>query len=118
MNNDSSAAAPGNPRIKPDLCLAVGVTGHRLKRLQSADLAALRATVAGLLLRLAQAANGVAAQYAMDFATTVPKMRFVSALADGADTIATEAALSAGWPVRRKLVSIVKWKGFLLDIYR
>ena len=97
MNNDSSAAAPGNPRIKPDLCLAVGVTGHRLKRLQSADLAALRATVAGLLLRLAQAANGVAAQYAMDFATTVPKMRFVSALADGADTIATEAALSAGW---------------------
>lgn len=97
MNNDSSAAAPGNPGIKPDLCLAVGVTGHRLKRLQSADLEALRATVAGLLLRLGEAANVVAAQYAVDFATTIPKMRFVSALADGADTIATEAALSAGW---------------------
>jgi hypothetical protein len=97
MNNDSSAAAPGNPGIKPDLCLAVGVTGHRLKRLQSADLAALRATIAGLLRRLGEAANAVAAQYAVDFATTIPKMRFVSALADGADTIATEAALSAGW---------------------
>ena len=97
MNNDSSAAAPGNPGIKPDLCLAVGVTGHRLKRLQSADLEALRATVAGLLLRLGEAVNGVVAQCAVDFATTIPKMRFVSALADGADTIATEAALSAGW---------------------
>lgn len=97
MSNDPSPASPSSIGIKPDLCLAVGVTGHRLKRMQSTDMASIRQTVAGLLTRLAQAADSVATQYAGDFSAAAPKMRFVSALADGADTIATEAALSAGW---------------------
>ena len=100
MSSEAPATTPNNAGVKPDLCLAVGVTGHRLKRMQDADVAdaeLIRATVTLMLTHITEAANGVAKQYATDFATTLPKMRFVSPLADGADTIAAEAALSVCW---------------------
>jgi hypothetical protein len=83
--------------LKPDLCLAVGVTGHRLARMQSADLEALRVTVASLLPKVRQAVDAVVANHATQFSSPVPRLCMVSALAYGADTIVAEAALAAGW---------------------
>jgi len=88
---------PPHSGLKPELCLAVGVTGHRLERLQNVDLAAMRETVAELLRHLRQSAENVAAKHGSNFASALPKMRLVTALANGADTIAAEVALSAGW---------------------
>ena len=97
MTHDAVAHTLNGSGLRPDLCLAVGVTGHRLARLQNVDLQTLRATIAALLSRVRQSADAVATQHAMHFASTVPKMRLVTALANGADTIAADAALSAGW---------------------
>ena len=97
MSEASSSAPAEQSKLKPDLCLAVGVTGHRLARMHSADLEALRATVARLLPKVRQAVDAVMANHAAQFASVVPRLRMVSALADGADTIVAEAALAAGW---------------------
>ena len=97
MSRESSSASAGQTGLKPDLCLAVGITGHRLARLHSANIEALRETVTSLLVRVRAALDGVAAQHPLHFATTTPQLRLVSALADGADTIAAEAALLTGW---------------------
>lgn len=95
MSHESASA--GQAGLKPDLCLALGITGHRSARLHIADTEALRETVTGLLVGVRTALDGVAALHPLHFATTTPKLRLVSALADGADTIAAEAALSTGW---------------------
>ncbi len=97
MHNDSPTDTAANAALKPALCLAVGVTGHRFQRLQNVDLHALRETVADLLSRVRSAADSAVAQYNTHFASTAPTLRLVSALADGADTIAAEAALASGW---------------------
>ncbi len=97
MHNDSSTDTAANAVLKPALCLAVGVTGHRFQRLQSVDLQALRETVADLLARVRSAVDSAAAEHKTHFAPTAPTLRLVSALADGADTIAAEAALASGW---------------------
>ena len=97
MRNDSSTDTAANAALKPALCLAVGVTGHRLQRLQSVDLQALRETVADLLSRVSNAVDSAVAGHKTHFASTAPTLRLVSALADGADTIAAEAALASGW---------------------
>ena len=97
MNSEPSNFGTAQVQIKPDLCLAVGITGHRQKRLQNTDMAAMREAITALLLRVRQSAQDVATHHPTHFATTVPKMRLVSALADGADTVTAEAALSSGW---------------------
>ena len=97
ITSDSVVIATNGSGLRPDLCLAVGVTGHRLTRLQNVDLQTLRATIAAILSNVHQAAKTVATQHAVHFASTTPKMRLVTALANGADTIAADAALSAGW---------------------
>ena len=97
MSSETNAVASANGGLKPDLCLAVGITGHRLERMPHVDLAALRQTIAGLLSRVREAADRVGTKHAPQFATAAPKMRLVTALANGADTIAAEAALAAGW---------------------
>ena len=63
--------------------LGIGVTGHRLGRLGTADLDALRSTLRELFMTLS-----VEASY---------PMRLITSLADGADTIAAEEALGIGW---------------------
>lgn len=64
--------------------VAVGVTGHRLERLGGVDLNRLRA-------RLDQALA------ALDDAVPGTQFRLVGSLADGADTIAADAALARKW---------------------
>ena len=97
MSSETNAIAPLNGGLKPDLCLAVGVTGHRLERMPNVDMTALHETIAGLLARVRQAAVVAGAKHASQFSTSVPRMRLVTALANGADTIAADAALAAGW---------------------
>jgi len=95
----STASTPA-PSLKPALCFAVGVTGHRHVRLQSADLERLQTTVAALLNRVQAAATDVAHQHADRFASSSTQLRLVSALADGADTLVAEAALASGQNTR------------------
>ncbi len=77
--SDQTCSADGAP-------IAIGITGHRLARLSDVDLAALRARIDALLSAIAGAA---------------PKSRFrlVGSLAEGADMMATDAALARGWQV-------------------
>lgn len=66
--------------------IAVGVTGHRLSRLADVDLAGLRSRIDNALAAIAAAMpNG--------------RFRLVGSLAEGADTIAVDAALALGWQV-------------------
>jgi len=85
--------------IKPHLALTVGVTGHRLHRLQSADLAALRAAVDATLANINTTLNAEQRKYQKLVAAVPVQIRMISALADGADTIVAQSALAAGWRV-------------------
>ncbi len=66
--------------------IAVGVTGHRLSRLADVDLAGLRSRIDDALAAIADAMPG-------------GRFRLVGSLAEGADTIAVDAALALGWQV-------------------
>ena len=85
--------------IKPRLCLAIGVTGHRAHRLDAANIAAVQAAVEATLGQLRAAMAAVHGQHHAAFADGAPQLRMVSALADGADTIVAKAALAVGWRV-------------------
>lgn len=85
--------------IKPRLSLNVGVTGHRLHRLDDVDLAALRAAVDATLANINAALIAEQEKHRKLFAAVPAQARMISALADGADTIVAQAALAAGWRV-------------------
>lgn len=74
---------------RPHGLLGVGVTGHRLERLGSSDLDVLHGTVSDVLDRIARAANQI----------EPTRLRLVSALAEGADSIVADEALKGGWTV-------------------
>ena len=63
----------------------VGVTGHRPKRLEGIDPAAMRASVRSVLATIATAMGHERG------------LRLVSSLAEGADSIAADEALALGW---------------------
>ncbi len=60
------------------------------------DLEALALTVAQTLAQLQRATNAIAASHHSAFAKSPVRLRMVSALADGADTLVAQAALDAG----------------------
>lgn len=64
--------------------VAVGVTGHRLERLEGFDLAALRARLDKVMAALEAATPGV-------------PFRLIGSLAEGADMLAADAALARRW---------------------
>lgn len=80
------AATGGMADGLPDRRLAIAVTGHRPDRLGGADLAGLQAAVEAVLAAIAAAVP-----------TPPVHIRLISGLAEGADSIAAEAALSRGW---------------------
>lgn len=83
---------------KPGLALRVGVTGHRPgERLSDQAMTRAKAEVESILARLAAAARVTLDHNAEVFAASPPALRLISALAEGADRIAAEAALDAGW---------------------
>ncbi len=84
MRDDPPARTINARTINPAAgALGIGVTGHRLGRLGSADLQALRATLRELFVTLSSTASN--------------PMRLITSLADGADSIAAEEALDLGW---------------------
>jgi hypothetical protein len=82
---------------KPRLSLTVGIIGHRPNRLPEAARDKVAADIAGVLDRIGDAARNARGQHREFFSSSDPLLSLVSALAEGADRIAAEAALAQGW---------------------
>ncbi len=105
---DRPAAEAGGetgPRSPPRVpfALTLGVTGHRAAAIPAAALPRLRERVAAVIAELEGAARSLAALEAAHFADCPPSFTIVSPLADGADQIATEAALARGFALQAVL---------------
>lgn len=97
--NDQTAAEDKAKQYppKPRLALAVGVVGHRPgDRLRAEATAKVAAQVAAILTAFERAVQAALTKHAAGFAAEKPRLALVSALAEGADRIAAEAALAAG----------------------
>lgn len=81
----------------PRLHLAVGITGHRPPRIALDRLDALQTSMGPLLARIAETLAGVQRTHAQVLCSQSPCLRLVTALAEGADTLAAQAALQRGW---------------------
>ena len=86
------------PQVPFTLC--VGITGHRHEALPPDYLSRLPEQIRETLQMLIRGAAAVLAGAADCFAAGEPRFVFVSALADGADQIAAEAALELGFSLQ------------------
>jgi hypothetical protein len=82
---------------RPPLALRVGVTGHR--KLPGVDGLALQAGVAGVLDVIDGTLRAIAPRPEASklYAPTPPVIRLISPLAEGADRLLAQAAISRGW---------------------
>jgi hypothetical protein len=94
----AAAAKCGPPRVP--FVLSVGITGHRVDLLPADRLAELRDRIRAALALIREAGAVLVAEDHECFADTAPCLRFVSAIADGADQIAAEVALELGWELQ------------------
>ena len=70
--------------------IAIGVTGHRLERLDPGQIDGARDAVDAVLAAIVRSAAGCGSNVTF---------RLVTGLADGADSIIASAAIARGWPV-------------------
>ncbi len=85
---------------RPVLALRVGITGHRWRRESDAPGTRLdpsrehevRVTLRDILARIARASSAVCGEHASRYIDGLPWLSLVTALAEGADTIAAEVA--------------------------
>lgn len=91
-----SANWPTQPP-RPRLAYRVGVTGHRLHHLRPDQYARIDAEVASVVAIIRDTLDTASTSFAGFYDPAPPLCRLISPLADGADTIAAEAALAAGW---------------------
>ncbi|GAB3337115.1 hypothetical protein [Marilutibacter aestuarii] len=97
-NGRDRRLAPGTrERRRPRLHLSIGVTGHRPPRLSAAGIAPLQAALVPLLEHLTTVLRGLQRRHSRWLSAQLPCHRLVSALAEGADSLAAEAALELGW---------------------
>lgn len=82
---------------KPAIALRVGVTGHRLQRLDASQRARTIRQTRDILDAVAAAVETTLQTHRDDYASEPARLYFVSALADGADTLTAQAALESGW---------------------
>lgn len=82
---------------KPAAAIRVGVTGHRLQRLDASQRDRIARQTRYVLKAATDAVDAALQTFRDDYARAPAKHYFVSALADGADTLAAEAALDLGW---------------------
>jgi hypothetical protein len=99
MSDASERGSVTSHPPRPGFGLAVGITGHRPPVLDRAAAARIAPQLANVLAMLATAAKRVHAEEAAFFAPGDAKMRLVSPLAEGADQLVAELALSAGYTV-------------------
>lgn len=83
------------------LSLTVGVTGHR--GIGVAETASLRERFVTLFRQITAAVEAIAAADPSLFADCPPALALASPLADGADQLAAEVALEAGWALHAML---------------
>lgn len=91
--------ATGTDHRLPRLSLTIGVTGHRPPRLDEPHLVALGAALQALQAKLAHTVQQLHGAHPGLFAPEAPCLRLVTALAEGADCLAANMALDAGWRV-------------------
>lgn len=82
---------------QPVMALRIGVTGHRSSRLSDGQIARIDRQVDHVLSCFQAAAERAVAVHTIEYASQEPILYFVSALADGADTLAAKRALDQGW---------------------
>jgi hypothetical protein len=75
----------------------LGVTGHRATGLAGTTTQQLQQRIEALLSQLTAAVAAIHRKDSEAFASEVPCLRLVSALADGADSLAARVALAGGW---------------------
>ena len=80
--------------------LSVGITGHRSEALDPAAVASLPSRISEVLATLGASAIALSEREKSYFAPGAPSLRFISAIADGADQIAADSALSLGWELQ------------------
>lgn len=97
LQNAVRASGDGPPQ--PQLCLTLGVTGHRPARLGLDNLDRLEEDVSGLLDALRTAVEAVRQDNAAAFARVPQCLRLVSGLAEGADTLTAQCAMIKGWRI-------------------
>ena len=95
QSEDCEASPAGPPRIP--FVLSVGITGHRVEALAEGNLPRLRERMRDTLLLVEQTCRALHQRNRDCFASDAVVVRFVSALADGADQIGAELALELGW---------------------
>jgi uncharacterized protein DUF4231 len=82
---------------KPVMTLRVGITGHRQSRLPSDQLNRIGDQIQMILMLAAEGLETAHAQYTDDYVNDDCQLFFVSALADGADTLSAKRAIGVGW---------------------
>ncbi len=102
MNNND------NHPPKPAIAIRVGVTGHRLSRLDPAHMGRINAEIDAILDAIADGVAAAHQKYAREYANDAPLLYLVSALADGADTLAAQRALDRGWRLLAPLPFVKK----------
>jgi hypothetical protein len=76
------------------------VTGHRADALAEGDVERLRERVRQTLLLIEEGGRALQAREQDCFAQGMPRLRFVSPIADGTDQIAAELAFELGWELQ------------------
>ncbi len=87
--------APGRADLRPHAAFRVAITGHRWHRLAGLDPARLQAAIEAQLRTIARAVGDSA--HPARYRGAAPRLTLLSGLAEGADRVAADAALAAGW---------------------
>lgn len=95
---DRSVEFPSSPP-PPRLSYRIGVTGHRAKVLDPGQTARVAADLKDVFSRIRKEAEAVLAQSPEFYAPEPPLLRLVTPLADGADTMAADAAVENGFEI-------------------
>ena len=82
---------------KPGLALRVGVTGHRQSRLPADQIPRIKRQLKTIFEAVENGAAKAQTKYGAEYSNAPTKLFFVSALADGADTLAAKEALKRPW---------------------
>ena len=99
VETQAQTAGRGGPPPVP-FVLAVGVTGHRAEVLPEGSLPVLRERIRDVLVQIEQSGRALLDTERDCFALGLPRLKFVSPIADGADQIAAEVALELGWDLQ------------------
>ena len=82
---------------RPTIAIRVGVTGHRLSRLETDQIDRIKRQIDTILSEIESAVLTAHQRYSREYSEGDAKLFLVSPLADGADTLAAQVALEKNW---------------------